>query len=235
MDKHEIKFYRFKLEDGSLTENGAFKGYASIWGVTDSYGDVVERGAFKKTLKEKKGGKIKLLWSHDAYGTPIGYVIATEDEKGLYVEGQLFLDSNTKAREVYAAMRAGILDGLSIGYRTVKEVIDREANVRRLKEIELFEISICNFQACPGAVVTGVKALDDLAGLIDELKEESLSDEQKRDLAQYTESLKALLSTEPPPAGTHGKQEPPADSGVDPIVADAVKSLHQTVQGLLQQ
>ena len=236
MKKQEVKYFRFKLEDGSISESGSFRGYASIWGVLDSYGDIVERGAFRKTLKEKKGRKIKLLWSHNAGDPPIGYLVAAEDDHGLYVEGQLFLEANQKAREVYAAMKAGVLDGISIGYRTVKDAVDNEAGVRRLKEVELYEISICNFQACPGAVVTGVKSLDDLAGCVEALRDERLSDEQKKDLAQYIDSLKALLPGEPPPADTPPGNEPPiADSGQKREAVEAVKSLVEWTRGQLQK
>jgi len=230
MSKHGVKIYRFRLDDDSLTETGSFRGYASIWNVVDSQGDIVEKGAFRKTLKEKKNGRVKLLWSHDAYGPPIGYVAAAEDEHGLAVEGQLFLDANAKAREAYAAAMAGVLDGLSIGYKTIKDSMDRSANVRRLKELELYEVSLCNFQACPGAVVTGVKSLDALAGCVEELRGESLDEEQKTELVNQIESLKALLlGTEPPPAGTPSGQEPPVDSGLGPVI-EAAQALVQTTR-----
>jgi len=227
--KHGVKFYRFKLDNDSLTEAGAFRGYASIWNVVDSQGDIVEKGAFRKTLKEKKNGRVKLLWSHDAYGPPIGYVTAAEDEHGLAVEGQLFLEANARAREAYAAAMADVLDGLSIGYKTIKDTMDRSANVRRLKELELYEISLCNFQACPGAVVTGVKSLDALAGCVEELRGESLDEEQKTELINQIESLQALLPKSEPPAGTPSGQEPPVDSGLGPVI-EAAQALVQTTR-----
>ena len=125
---------------------------------------------------------------------------------------------------------------ISIVYRTVKDAVDNEAGVRRLKEVELYEISICNFQACPGAIVTGVKSLDDLAGCVEALRDERLSDEQKKDLALYIDSLKALLPGEPPPADTPPGNEPPiADSGQRREAVEAVKSLVEWTRGQLQK
>lgn len=148
---------KFKLDPTSLDEAGSFTGYASVFGVIDSYGDIVDRGAFKKTIKEKK--RFKLLWSHQSYDPGIGYVELAEDEKGLrIVKGQIYLDIQ-RGRDAYINMKNGTLDGISIGYITLQEFIDRTTKERHLREVMLMEVSLCNFQACPGAVVDEVKAL----------------------------------------------------------------------------
>jgi HK97 family phage prohead protease len=145
--------FKFKLSDDE-NDAGAFTGYASIFGVVDSYGDVVAKGAFKKTLKEKK--QFPILWSHDIT-KPLGVISGVEDDRGLSVEGKLNLDVQL-AREVRSLMVQGAVDGLSIGYQTVKEGEDKATKARVLQEINLWEVSAVVFQACPGAVVDEVKA-----------------------------------------------------------------------------
>ena len=62
-----------------------------------------------------------------------------------------------RAREVLSLMRAGALDGLSIGFRTVKGRTDPKSGVRRLDAIDLWEISIVTFPMLPEARVSTVK------------------------------------------------------------------------------
>jgi HK97 family phage prohead protease len=151
----ETKDLKFSL-DGIDEEKGIFRGYASIYGVIDSYGDVVDKGAFRRTIKDNT--QFPLLWSHDVQ-KPIGIVIPKEDHTGLKVEGHLNLDVQL-GRETRSLMKQGAVSGLSIGYQVVKSEPDEveKAPVRRLKEIKLWEISPVVFQACPGAVVADVKS-----------------------------------------------------------------------------
>ena len=149
------KDFKFTVEDAD-DEKGAFTGYLSIFNVVDSYGDMVVPGAFKRTLKNKQ--QFPLLWSHNIT-EPIGIFTGKEDERGLHIQGQLNLDV-WRGREARALMKQGAVDGLSIGYQVVKEGVDKETNARLLKEINLWEGSVCVFQACPEAVVDGVKGED---------------------------------------------------------------------------
>jgi HK97 family phage prohead protease len=146
----EIKFTLTDIDDA----RGTFAGYASIFDVVDSYGDVVVRGAFKKTLREKK--QFPILWSHSIM-EPLGVIRGQEDERGLAIEGELNLDVQ-RGREIRSLMKQGAVNGLSIGYEVVKEGEDAETRARLLKEIKLWEISPCVFQACPDALVGEVKA-----------------------------------------------------------------------------
>jgi len=68
--------------------------------------------------------------------------------------------ATVKGREVYELLKAGALDGLSIGYRTKKESFDRKNNVRMLDEVELHEISIVTFGMLPSATISRVKSTD---------------------------------------------------------------------------
>ena len=150
--KLETKTFPFTLKEMD-EEAGTFTGYASIFDVVDSYGDSVKKGAIKKTLKESKS--FPMLWSHNVQ-EPIGIISGEEDDTGLAVEGKINLDVQ-RGKEVRALMRQGAVNGLSIGYETMKELIDSENGTRVLKEIKLWEVSVCVFQACPGALVDDVK------------------------------------------------------------------------------
>ena len=136
-------------------DSATFAGYASVFGGVDSYGDTILRGAFDGTLT--RNGRPKMFYNHE-WDMPIGkWLKVKEDDHGLWVEGEL-TPGNQASEDVRAALKHGTVDGLSIGYRVVKELIDRENDVRQLKEIDLWEGSPCVFQACPDAEVAEVKA-----------------------------------------------------------------------------
>jgi HK97 family phage prohead protease len=135
---------------------GQFEGYASLFDLPDLGKDVVERGAFARSLARRGPRGVKLLWQHDP-AEPIGqWLILREDSRGLFVRGQLSA-AVTRARETLALMREGAVDGLSIGFRTVKSRTDPRTGNRRLSEIDLWEISIVTFPLLPQARVSSVK------------------------------------------------------------------------------
>ena len=93
-------------------DTGRFKGYASVFGGVDSYGDTIIKGAFESTLR--KNGKPKMFYNHQ-WDMPVGkWLVAKEDDHGLYVEGEL-TPALSRAEDVRAAMKHGTIDGLSIG------------------------------------------------------------------------------------------------------------------------
>lgn len=142
----EVKFQRF---DSELTLDDGFviEGYASLFGAKDQGGDVVEKGAYAKSLGD--GRRVKMLWQHDP-NEPIGiWDEIREDNRGLFVKGRL-LKSVARAREVAALTKAGAIDGLSIGYRTVKSH-KNERGLRCLSEVELWEVSLVTFPMLPEA------------------------------------------------------------------------------------
>jgi len=157
--KTETKDFSFTLK-AMDDEAGTFTGYASIWGVVDSYGDAVMPGAFRRSLKSS-GGRYPMLWSH-MVDEPIGIIEAREDERGLAVVGHLNLEVQ-RGREVRSLMRQGAVTGLSIGYQTVVEEFDKESATRLLKEIKLWEISPVVFPALESAQVEAVKSEWDTA------------------------------------------------------------------------
>lgn len=133
--KYDTSDFRFELK--SLDDAGALEGYAAVFGNVDLGGDVIEPGAFTKSIQES-GGQVPILWQHDRY-EPIGVSTELEqDRKGLRVKGQLNMETQ-RGREARALLNQGALQGLSIGYRAVKAV--RESGARRLRELALKEFS----------------------------------------------------------------------------------------------
>lgn len=154
---------QLKLE--TIDETGAFSGYASVFGVKDSYGDIVLSGAFVDSLKAHKtaGTMPALLWQHDAR-EPIGYWSKmVEDEKGLYVEGKLLVDDDPLSRRAYAHLKAGSVSGLSIGFVTLDEEYDAKSATNNIKQVELWETSIVTFPANTASRVENVRAADSIS------------------------------------------------------------------------
>lgn len=140
-----------------LAPDGSFEGYASLFNRPDLGGDVVLPGAFRDSLRQRGPRGIRMLYQHDP-AEPIGvWTHVEEDTRGLFVRGRLATDVR-RAREILALMRAGALDGLSIGFRAVTARREAKAGPRRLGRVDLWEISIVTFPLLPGARVTQVKA-----------------------------------------------------------------------------
>ena len=144
------------LELRHLKRDGTFSGYASVFGEVDLGKDQVERGAFRKSLSQRGAEGVRMLFQHDP-SEPIGaWKTIREDSRGLYVEGVL-ADGVARAGEVRQLIRNGALDGLSIGFRTVRARTDAKSGVRRILEADLWEISIVTFPMLPSARVQNIK------------------------------------------------------------------------------
>ncbi|MBI3275893.1 MAG: HK97 family phage prohead protease, partial [Methylocystis sp.] len=138
------------------SEAGTFEGYASVFGVVDMGHDLVMPGAFAASLDKRGAGGVKMLWQHQA-AEPIGvWTQIVEDGHGLKVKGRLDL-SVARAREALSLLRQGAVDGLSIGFRTKRAVTDRQSGIRKLLEIDLWEISVVTFPMLTQARVDAVK------------------------------------------------------------------------------
>jgi len=143
--------------------SGVFVGYASLFGERDQSGDVVMPGAFAASLKKRRASDVRMLFQHDA-AEPVGtWIDMHETPKGLHVTGRL--DRNVqRGRELFSLLESKGLDGLSIGFRTVKARRDRASATRLLTEIDLWEISLVTFPMLSGARVTGVKCVANRKG-----------------------------------------------------------------------
>ena len=144
------------LDFKCINEDGSFEGYASLFGQKDMGGDIVVKGAFASSLEKRGAAGIRMLFQHDP-SEPIGvWRDIIEDERGLFVRGQL-LPQVARSREILALMREGAIDGLSIGFRTIRGKSDRKSGTRRLLEVDLWEISIVTFPMLPQARISAVK------------------------------------------------------------------------------
>lgn len=148
----ETKFRGFDAEL-KLQEGAVICGHASLFGAVDQGGDVVQRGAYAASLArlKREGHGVKMLWQHDP-ARPIGvWDEVREDERGLYVKGRLLVEVQA-AREAHVLLQAGAIDGLSIGYRTLRSE-KSAAGGRLLHEVELWEVSLVTFPMLPQARV----------------------------------------------------------------------------------
>ncbi|WP_420959899.1 HK97 family phage prohead protease [Brucella sp. IR073] len=164
MNVTETKRAGIALEQ--IDTDGSFSGYASLFGEVDLGQDIIERGAFAKSLNARGVSGIRMLWQHDA-GEPIGvWTVIREDARGLYVEGRL-AKGVPKARDALELMRSGAIDGLSIGFRAVRARKDARSGIRRIHEADLWEISVVTFPMLPAARIASVKRwrLPDLPSL----------------------------------------------------------------------
>jgi HK97 family phage prohead protease len=148
----------------------SFSGYASVFDGLDSYGDTIEKGAYKNTLLDRDR-PIQLRWNH--FGPVIGkFTEMYEDEKGLFVEGEL-TKGHSQAEDTAALLRHGAISGLSIGY-VVKDSV-QEGVVRKLKDIDLHEISVVESPADNSAHIGSVKSAKKLKDVEQFLRSKGLS------------------------------------------------------------
>ena len=136
----------------TIEPDGTVEGYASLFGEIDAARDMVMPGAFARTLKLRGVRRVPMLFQHDP-AEPVGvWLELFEDFRGLRARGRLIPDV-ARARELIALVKSGAVDGLSIGFRTVKGRIDPATRVRKLIDVDLWEISIVTFPLLAGARV----------------------------------------------------------------------------------
>lgn len=166
----ELRHITRPFEIKEVGTDGSFAGYGSVFGNVDSYGEIVAPGAFSASLAAwKDQGRLPpVLWQHRS-GEPLGpYIEMREDDRGLFVRGQLLIDDVPRAKEARALMKAKAIGGLSIGVMVRDDSYDRVTGVRTLKQVDLWEVSIVTFPANTAAQVTDVKsALDRIESLAD--------------------------------------------------------------------
>ncbi|CAB4166484.1 COG3740 Phage head maturation protease [uncultured Caudovirales phage] len=153
----------------AMGEDGTFTGIASMYGVTDLEGDVIEKGAFTKTIRENP--EVPVLWQHDDEEV-IGLGTVTEKGNKIEVTGKLDMEDPV-ALNAYRKIKNGLVKGLSIGFMAVKKTYGEEDGkyVRRLQEIKLMEVSIVTFPAMTQAQITSVKAADETTQRIKALED----------------------------------------------------------------
>ncbi len=153
--RRETKF--MPLEMDTVRLDGRFSGYASIFGEIDEGRDVVAQGAFSSSLNAKPASAIRMLFQHNP-DEPIGvWTTIKEDRKGLYVEGKV-TRGVTRCEEILELMRAGAIDGLSIGFKTKRAKNDASTRTRRILEADLWEISVVTFPLLENARISSIKS-----------------------------------------------------------------------------
>ncbi|USE84336.1 HK97 family phage prohead protease [Acinetobacter tibetensis] len=189
----------FNLEIKAVQEDGFFSGYGAVFGNVDWYNDVILPGAFTASLQKWKSKKKlpPVLWNHND-SEPIGiYTNIYEDEKGLFVEGKLLIDDVPRAKSTHALLKAGAIDGLSIGYST-KKANQQGNGIRELIEVDIGEISIVTQPANDRSLITSVKSkldegeLPTLPEFEKFLRESGFSKSQSTAIA--SKGLRSLLS-----------------------------------------
>ncbi len=149
------------------TSSLRFSGYASLFNLPDLSGDQVMMGSFHRSLRARGVEGIRMLWNHDP-SEPIGvWTSIIEDAHGLRVDGRL-TPQVARSIALCALITDGAVDGLSIGFHTIRSDRPRGGSGRRLIEVDLWEISLVAFPMQPNARIDAISppalppATDDL-------------------------------------------------------------------------
>ena len=216
---YERKAVKFNLENIN-EENGEFSGYAAVFDTVDDGGDVIEKGAFTKTIAENFD-RIKILSQHQDFDLPIGKPLELrEDDKGLFIRAKI---SNTqKGKDIQTLLRDGVLNELSIGYDAVDFYFD--GNIRHLKELHLWEVSVVTWAMNEQAQISEVKSLAQNLQL--KAKSGKLSRSKLKALKPFMAVLKELVDIFGPLLDDlDSDDEPlPADSGIQGNIKQTKKA-----------
>lgn len=229
----------FPFEVKADIDNNMFEGYASVFRNEDSYGEVIDPGAFTKTISENKS-RIKVLWQHDVW-QPIGLPVKMmEDNHGLYVQAKV--SQTTTGKDALILMRDGVVNEMSIGFNTLKDEMGAD-NLRHIKEVKLWEFSPVTFAANDQALVTGVKNLDEIGPLLKRMSRltsglkagKVLSDKNKQlvndalgALTEVESALQALLAASGDGKGAadpNNSKEPANDHSEEQEIAELASQI----------
>ena len=204
-----VKTLETETKAGEVTgENkGEFEAYAAVFGNKDLHGDVIVKGAFAETIKQwnASGKALPVYWSHrvDDPEYCIGSALALEeDEHGLKISGRLDLD-NPKGAQAYRLMKDGRVNNLSFMF----DVVDWEEKdeFTELKELKLYEVSVCVYGANPETEVLSVKDTN----LLNRLKEgRVLSTKNVDALEKAIDLIKSVIDNAEKTAGEDAKSAP---------------------------
>lgn len=159
-DQVEIKF-------DSAGKTGTFEGYASVFGVVDSDGDIILPGAFKKALASQSR-QVGMFFNHRTWELPVGkWLMLEEDSKGLLTRGEL-TPGLSVSTDLRAAMEHKTVEGMSVGFTVFKDDFDLIDTGRAFKNVQaLREISICTFPANEQATIESMKSLESITTIRD--------------------------------------------------------------------
>lgn len=205
-------------------ERGVFSGYASKWGGVDSYGDTIVKGAFAETLRTN--GLPKMFFNHE-WTMPIGkWTIAEEDDIGLFVKGELTPEVSI-SEDVYAALKHGTLDGLSVG-GMIKPDGYTETKTGRVisKWSNLMEISPVVFPADNSARIdfNSVKSID-FEALLPECKTERDIEKLLRDSGLGKWEAMAIVSRVKAILVERDSHSDAADAKLNALIVERINKL----------
>ena len=216
------KIFNSHFEIRAVADTGVFDGYASVFDDVDHAKDKVAAGAFTDSLAEHKAnGRLPpMLWQHDTK-EPIGaWREMFEDDHGLFVRGELFIDDIPKARQAHKLLLENVVTGLSIGFRTVTSELNPKTGLRTLTKVDLLEVSMVTFPALESARISSVKAMMANGGIPDKREIEACL----RDAGFSRKQAKGLIAN-----GYHGllqRDAATAETGGDTdIEAGDLKSI----------
>jgi HK97 family phage prohead protease len=161
-----MKTRDFAFSVKEISDNGTFTGYGSVFGVTDSYNEIVAPGAFSASLAEHKakGTMPAMLWQHRS-SEPMGvFTSMAEDSVGLLLAGQIAMKTQRGA-EAYELMKMGAISGLSIGFVPRTETRDKITGVTTLTAVDLWETSLVTFPANDAARVQSVRSIETITDI----------------------------------------------------------------------
>ena len=168
---------KFEVKDNQEEDYYYLKGYGSTFNNVDRVNDVVEKGAFKKSLKKRMP---KLLFGHESKGVPVGIIDSIkEDDNGLIFEARMPKNDAFVRDRIMPQIKIGSLNSFSIGYTIDVSEIDSKTGIRKLKEISLFEISIVTFPANEKAILQAFKAVEEVIESEEIIESENATDEAK--------------------------------------------------------
>ena len=207
--KKNIEFRNFEIKSMDTMPNGEMflEGYGAIFGNIDACEDIIEKGAFAKTLSENKG-RIAFCYQHEI-DEPIGKIEEIkEDNIGLWLRVRI----SDACEEIKTKLQEGILKEMSVGFQTMISTYDENTDVRTIKEVKLWEVSLVTIAANPLAVVMQLKSIQEKEDYIekcfDAILENITNRNTKFDLLKLKSLIMNMPSAEVAPQSSHIKDEP---------------------------
>lgn len=199
MSERFLKHKQVPFKAKTVADDGTFKGYASVFGNVDSYGDIVAPGAFTQSIAliKSSGDPLPILYQHSSSAPIGGSDVLEEDDTGLKTEGWLMVNEIPLAAQAHALMKRRVMKGLSIGYYVEDSSYNEKEKTTTLKTLELVEYSIVTFPANTLAQIDAVKSiinggrLPSLAEFEDLLRDAGFSKTQAKTVAGH--GLRRLL------------------------------------------
>lgn len=186
----KLEFRNFEIKSLDTMPNGEMfiEGYGAIFGNVDSYEDIIEKGAFSKTLSENKG-RIAFCYQHEI-DEPIGKIEdIKEDNIGLWLRVRI----SDACEEIKTKLKEGILKEMSVGFQTIVSQYDENTDIRTIKEVKLWEVSLVTIAANPLAVVMQLKSLQEKEDYIERCFDALIDNTQNKNNKFDLLKLKSLV------------------------------------------